>query len=169
MTPDLRVTLEDAVGQARLVREGAVSSADLVTAAIARIEAVNPVINAVVTPLFEFALSAPSAPGQFQGRRRSCLKDAGACLAGLPLYAGSGLVRSLLGRPGRHGVEGTGARRIPVRRLDEPARVRDPTDDSAARVRADAEPLGHVPILRWIERRCRGGGRGRDGAGRACR
>ena len=91
---DLDLTLEDAVGQARLVREGAVSSADLVTAAIARIEAVNPVINAVVTPLFELALSTASAPGPFQGVP-FLLKDAGACLAGLPLYAGSGLLRSL--------------------------------------------------------------------------
>jgi len=94
LVTDLDLTLEDAVGQARLVREGAVSSADLVTAAIARIEAVNPVINAVVTPLFEFALSTPSAPGPFQGVP-FLLKDAGACLAGLPLYAGSGLLRSL--------------------------------------------------------------------------
>ena len=76
------------------MREGVVAAGDLVAAAIARIEDKNPSINAVVTPLFEHALATAPAPGPFQGVP-FLLKDAGACLAGLPLYAGSGLLRSL--------------------------------------------------------------------------
>jgi amidase len=45
----------DAIGQAELVRSKHVSAVELVRAAIARIEAVNPTVNAVVTPLFEEA------------------------------------------------------------------------------------------------------------------
>jgi amidase len=42
----------DATAQAELVRRGDASPLDLVDAAIARIEAINPKINAVITPLF---------------------------------------------------------------------------------------------------------------------
>ena len=47
------LALLDATAQAELVRTGQVSAAELVTAAIERIEALNPVLNAVVTPVFE--------------------------------------------------------------------------------------------------------------------
>ena len=47
MTDEL--ALLDATAQAELVRTGQVSAAELVTAAIERIEALNPVLNAVVT------------------------------------------------------------------------------------------------------------------------
>ena len=60
MSEDL--SLLDATAQAELVRTGQVSAAELVTAAIERIEAVNPVLNAVVTPVFERA--AEQAAGQ---------------------------------------------------------------------------------------------------------
>jgi amidase len=49
------LALLDATAQAELVRTGQVSAAELVTAAIERIEALNPVLNAVVTPVFERA------------------------------------------------------------------------------------------------------------------
>ena len=47
----------DAVGLAGLVRRKEMSATELVQAAIARIEAVNPTVNAVVTPLFDEALA----------------------------------------------------------------------------------------------------------------
>src|SRR6478752_10303689 len=56
------LALLDATAQAALVRTGQVSAAELVTAAIERIEALNPVLNAVVTPVFERA--AEQAAGQ---------------------------------------------------------------------------------------------------------
>src|SRR5206468_3145104 len=48
----------DALGQADLVRRRQVSAAELVTWAVERIEHLNPVLNAVVTPVFERALAA---------------------------------------------------------------------------------------------------------------
>jgi amidase len=56
VTDDL--SLLDATAQAGLVRTGQVSASELVTAAIERIEALNPVLNAVVTPVFDRALEA---------------------------------------------------------------------------------------------------------------
>ena len=44
--------------QAVLVRNGEVSARDLVEAAIASIEALNPAINAVVLPMFDIAREA---------------------------------------------------------------------------------------------------------------
>lgn len=45
----------DATEQAELVRKKEVSPLELVDAAIARIEGVNPQLNAVITPLFDKA------------------------------------------------------------------------------------------------------------------
>ncbi|MBM4336992.1 MAG: hypothetical protein FJ108_13960 [Deltaproteobacteria bacterium] len=45
----------DAVGQAALVRSGEISATELVAAAIARAERVNPTLNAIVTPDFDRA------------------------------------------------------------------------------------------------------------------
>jgi amidase len=50
------LALLDAVGQAELVRKGEVTARELVEAAIERIERVNPILNAVVTPMFDDAL-----------------------------------------------------------------------------------------------------------------
>ena len=45
----------DATAQADLVRRRELTPLELVDAAIARIERINPTINAVITPLFEDA------------------------------------------------------------------------------------------------------------------
>ena len=50
----------DAVAQAQLVRDGKVNSVELVEAAIARIEAFNGQLNAVITPTFELAGKLPA-------------------------------------------------------------------------------------------------------------
>ena len=67
MSEDL--SLLDATAQAELIRTGQVSATDLVTAAIERIEALNPVLNAVVTPVFERAAEQAQAgpTGPFAG------------------------------------------------------------------------------------------------------
>jgi amidase len=52
----------DALAQAELVRRGEVTATELVTAAIKRIEAVNPTLNAVVTTLFDRALDEAKRP-----------------------------------------------------------------------------------------------------------
>ena len=67
MSEDL--SLLDATAQAELVRTGQVSATELVTAAIERIEALNPVLNAVVTPIFDRAAEEARAgpEGPFAG------------------------------------------------------------------------------------------------------
>jgi amidase len=85
----------DAVGLAGLVRRKEMSAAELVRAAIARIEAVNPAINAVVTPLFEEALAEAGRPlpaGPLAGVP-FLLKDLGTGQAGVLQTAGSRALR----------------------------------------------------------------------------
>jgi amidase len=59
----------DATAQAELVRRGEATAVELVEAAIASIEKLNPTLNAVVTPTFERALDAAQAgvTGPFAG------------------------------------------------------------------------------------------------------
>jgi len=52
------LSLLDATAQAELVNTGQATAAELVTAAVERIEALNPALNAVVTPVFDQALEA---------------------------------------------------------------------------------------------------------------
>jgi amidase len=85
----------DATAQAELVRAGAVSPVELAEAAIARIEALNPELNAVIHPLFEegLAAAANSLPdGPFRGVP-FLFKDIGAALAGQPLHLGMRALR----------------------------------------------------------------------------
>ena len=55
------VTL-DATGQAELVHRGEVQPLELIDAAIARIERINPALNAVITPLFDRARAQAVSP-----------------------------------------------------------------------------------------------------------
>jgi amidase len=84
----------DATAQAALVRSKQVSAKELVSGAIARIEQLNPRLNAVITPLFEQAVAAavrvdPAAP--FAGVP-FLLKDLLADCAGAPRSDGSGFL-----------------------------------------------------------------------------
>lgn len=72
MTPLAEATRwVDATGQAEMVRTGEVHPRELVHAAIERIEALNPALNAVVTTTFDKALAAAESPelpdGPFRG------------------------------------------------------------------------------------------------------
>jgi amidase len=81
----------DATAQADLVRSGDASPLELVDAAIARIEAVNPELNAVIHELFDEGRAAAQADdlpdGPFKGVP-FLLKDLGAAFAGQPLHMG---------------------------------------------------------------------------------
>jgi amidase len=81
----------DATAQAELVRSGEASPQELVDAAIARVEAVNPQLNAVIHELFaqgrEEASSADLPDGPFKGVP-FLFKDLGAAYAGQPLHLG---------------------------------------------------------------------------------
>ena len=91
------ITWMDAVGQAELVAKGKVSAKELAEGAIARIEKLNPALNAVVTPLFEKgrAQAASNLPnGPFRGVP-FLLKDLICATQGDPLYNGCRLLKSL--------------------------------------------------------------------------
>jgi amidase len=78
----------DGLGQAALVRRREVSALELVEAAIVRIEALNPVLNAVVHPSFEAALDQAEPTGPFAGVP-FLLKDLVVERAGTPFTEGS--------------------------------------------------------------------------------
>jgi amidase len=87
----------DGLGQAQLVRRKEVQPIELIDAAIARIERLNPVINAVVSPVFEQARQAARntenlPDGPFRGVPY-LVKDLVASLANVPLTCGSAFLR----------------------------------------------------------------------------
>ncbi len=88
----------DATAQADLVRRGEITPLELVDAAIARIERVNPQLNAVIIPLFDKARSQAAARdlpgGPFRGVP-FLLKDLTCHVAGDPYHAGMRLLRNL--------------------------------------------------------------------------
>ncbi|MGH2951496.1 MAG: amidase, partial [Solirubrobacterales bacterium] len=80
----------DATAQAELVRSGQATAAELVEAAIGRVEALNPQLNAVIHELYDEgrAAAANSLPdGPFKGVP-FLFKDIGAMQAGQPLHLG---------------------------------------------------------------------------------
>ncbi len=80
------LTVLDATAQADLVRRGELTALELVEAAIARAEAANPSLNAIVTPAFERARRAAQRElpdGPFRGVP-FLVKDLIASVAGLP-------------------------------------------------------------------------------------
>src|SRR5215212_8749124 len=81
----------DATAQAELVRSGDASPAELVEAAIGRVEELNPELNAVIHPLFEKARAAAAGDvpdGPFRGVP-FVLKDLGPHSAGDPFHEGT--------------------------------------------------------------------------------
>jgi amidase len=86
----------DATAQAELVRKKDVTPLELVDAAIAAIERLNPQINAVISPLFHKARAqakdGPIPDGPFRGVPM-LLKDLGAATGGDPIYNGARILR----------------------------------------------------------------------------
>lgn len=85
----------DGLGLAELVRRGEVSAAEVAEAAIARIERLNPKLNAVVRPMFEIGRERAqgSLEGPFQGVP-FLLKDLTETYAGVPTTAGARIHRN---------------------------------------------------------------------------
>ena len=88
--PAMELAVLDAVEQADLVHRGEVSPAELVAAAIERIESLNPTLNAVITPRFERAMAEADAVPR------------DAALAGVP-YLVKDLVVEIAGEPFHEG------------------------------------------------------------------
>src|ERR1700743_1353087 len=87
----------DATAQADLVRRGEVTPSELAEAAIARIEAVNPKLDAVIRTRFDAARreAAGDLPdGPFRGVP-TLFKDLGCTVAGEPTAFGLGPLRDL--------------------------------------------------------------------------
>ena len=85
----------DATAQAALVRSGEASPVELVEAAIERIEALNPELNAVIHRFYEEAVAEAAGElpdGPFKGVP-FLLKDLGATLAGQPFHLGMKLLK----------------------------------------------------------------------------
>ncbi len=92
----------DALGLAELVRRRQIAPAELVEAAVARAERVNPRLNAIVTPLYDDARRAAAAfadrPAPLAGVP-FLVKDLDADMAGVPAMSGS---RFLAGQRADH-------------------------------------------------------------------
>lgn len=86
----------DGLGLSELVARRAVHPRELVEAAIARIEAANPRLNAVVTKLYDTARSQAEAPvsGPFAGAP-FLLKDLNASLASAPMSQGNRRLKAI--------------------------------------------------------------------------
>src|SRR5437660_2660537 len=85
----------DGIAQARLVRAGEASPAELVETAIRRIEALDPELHAVITPLYEKAIASAQADlpdGPFRGVPL-LLKDLSCHSAGDPFHEGMGFLK----------------------------------------------------------------------------
>ena len=89
MTEDVRML--DAIGMAQLVHRGDATALELVTDAIARVERINPILNAVTRPLFDEARRAAAAVPRDAPLAGVpfLLKDLIAEQAGVPLTEGS--------------------------------------------------------------------------------
>lgn len=88
----------DATAQAELVRRKEVKPIELVDAAIERIERLNPLLNAVVTPMYDHAREAAAGPlphGPFTGVP-FLLKDLHAAYAGVRMTMGSVFLRDFV-------------------------------------------------------------------------
>jgi len=88
------ITFMDATAQAELVRKGEVTPLELVENAIGRIEALNPKLNAVITPMFDQAREAAQGDlpdGPFRGVPL-LVKDLVAMVQGVPMHMGSGTI-----------------------------------------------------------------------------
>jgi amidase len=87
----------DATAQAGLVADGDVSPRELVGAAIARAEEVNPSLNAIIHEFYEEAMDSAAADlpdGAFRGVP-FLFKDIGASMAGQPLCIGNRVLKEI--------------------------------------------------------------------------
>ena len=96
-TPD-DLPFLDATAQSQLVRQKEIKPIELVAAAIARIEQLNPALNAVITPMYDIARAAAAdklPDGPFTGVP-FLLKDILGAYAGVRMTLGSKLLRDFV-------------------------------------------------------------------------
>jgi amidase len=150
----------DATAQAELVSSGEASPAELVDAAIARIEAVNPEINAVIHELFDEGREAAAGDvpdGPFKGVP-FMLKDLGAAYAGQPLHMGSRLLKEA---GFRSPVDSFLAQRFREAGLITVGKTNTPEFGIVATTESDAYGPARNP---WDTERSTGGSSGGSGA-----
>ena len=152
----------DALGLADLVRRRKVTPTELLDAAIARVEARNPTINAVVLPLYDYARKA-IADGLPDGPFRGVpylLKDLTASLAGVRTMRGSRFFADTppAAADSEHvaRLKRAGPGRL---RADQHVRARALAHLRAPALRRHQEPVGPDPHLGRLERRRRRGDR----------
>ena len=138
---------EDATAQADAVRRGDVKPIELVDAAIARIERLNPQLNAVVSSQYERARAEAASPDLPRGPFRGVpilLKDLGAHLDGDPVYSGMKLLKDLDWRESGETVFARTSRSDQVGASAEPVRTSSDTGGGAGAARslrrANAQP-----------------------------
>ncbi len=151
----------DATSQADLVRKKKVSPRELVDAAIARIEKLNPKLNAVIIPLFEKARALADSPRPSRWavpRRALPAEGPGVRECRRPESQRHAILEEapLRGAGGQHHHHAVSRRRARHRRPDEHSRARARRYDRAARVRAGAQPLESGALDGRIERGQRG-------------
>jgi hypothetical protein len=150
----------DATAQAELIRRKEVSSEELVSSAIERIEAFNPVLNAVIHPLYEQARETARAPvpGPFSGVP-FLVKDLTAEVEG-PGGRFRFRRRALCFRQRQRTGAALQGSRAGHTRQDQYFRVRAVADHRTGTFRPDAQSLGYQPGAGRLERRV--------GCGRGC-
>ena len=163
-----------ATGQARALRDGSLGAVELVTAHLARIERINPAVNAIVTLVADRAIAAA------EGRRPPArLGRPLPPLHGLPIahkdLVDTAGVRTTYGSPSyRDHVPAEDAllaarlreRRRDPGRQDQHARVGRGLAHLQPGVRRHPQSVGHDPLGRRLERRRRGRAGLPDGAAR---
>ena len=159
----------DGLGLADLVRSKEVSAEEVLEAAIGRIEALNPALNAVVTRVYDEArAAAPDGTACAVYGRAVPLEGPGRCSGRRADDRRLALLRPCA-RTGRCRDGGALQARGPSHpRPHQHARVRPQRLDRAGAVRPDPQPLGPRPLERRLERRLGGRGRRPHGAARAC-
>ncbi|WP_430462848.1 amidase [Thalassolituus sp. LLYu03] len=96
--PEFEYRAYDATGLAGLIRNGDTCAGELLDMAISRAEAVNPQINAIITPLYDHArqqIDAGLPDGPFTGVP-FLLKDLLCALEGTPMSNGSAAMRGVI-------------------------------------------------------------------------
>ena len=160
---DSDVLFRSATELAAMVREGEVSSRELVETSLERIEELNPELNAFVEVDDEGALAAADAiaPGDerpFAGVPTAIKNNRP--VTGMRLTYGCKLMQRPRRRvrPQRHRPAEAG--RVRDRRHHHPARVRDPARQRGPHLRPHPQPVGPRTDARGLLRRGRRGGRG---------
>jgi amidase len=163
--PEHDLSTMDAVDQAALVRDGQVSPAELVDAAIERIEKVNPELNAVIHERFELAREEAAGrlpDGPFRGVP-FLLKDLTVMMAGDPYHAGS---RFLKGVDYRAPIDTGLARRFRAAGVVVVGRTNTPEFGTTV----TTEPLAYGPCRNpWNPAHSTGGSSGGSAAAVAAR